>query len=266
MRPLATPSDARASGRSAARTARQLAFGWADEERARDPEVRACERIASRLTRVIGAEVDVALTRNRRTMISSKRSETHLQVRLHRMFAEADAPTLDALGLYVKTGDAEASARLGEFIEEKRDLVAAEPAPSRPTQVLGDIHDLGAIARELEADFFAGQLVGVSITWGKRGPAGRAKRSVRLGTYVQDERLVRIHPVLDQLWVPRFFVRYVVFHELLHHVEPAVEHKGRVNFHTPRFREREAAYPDYARAIAWERAHIARLLGAPRAS
>ena len=88
----------------------------------------------------------------------------------------------------------------------------------------------------------------------------RRRRSIRLGTYSFDERLIRVHPKLDEAWVPHFFVRFIVFHEMLHHVEPARETRSRTEFHTPAFRARERAYPEYERSIAWERANLRQLL------
>ena len=41
---------------------------------------------------------------------------------------------------------------------------------------------------------------------------------------------------------------------------------GRRVSHTPEFRRLERAYPDYAKAIAWERQHLAILLGDHKAS
>jgi hypothetical protein len=38
--------------------------------------------------------------------------------------------------------------------------------------------------------------------------------------------------------------------------------EARTEFHTPSFRARERAYPEYERSIAWERANLGRLLRA----
>lgn len=218
--------------------------------------------LEERLRTMLGVRVEVQLTRNRRTMISSARAGTALRLRLHRMFVEADGAIVEALGRYVKTGDRRASRRLGEFIEAQRDRFVS-PRPPRVLRHEGEHHDLADTFARLEATFFPSALEGVTITWGRHGSPGRGrrrKRSIRLGTYTHDERLIRVHPVLDQDWVPAFFVEYIVFHEMLHHVEPAREEQGRTIFHTPEFRRRERAYPEYERAIAWERANISRLL------
>jgi hypothetical protein len=74
--------------------------------------------------------------------------------------------------------------------------------------------------------------------------------------------LIRIHPALDRRWVPRYFLEYVMFHEMLHHLMPHTRGAGRRALHPPEFREREKEFRHYERAMAWERSHLARLLRA----
>jgi hypothetical protein len=50
---------------------------------------------------------------------------------------------------------------------------------------------------------------------------------------------------------------------MLHQAVPAREQNGRRIVHGPEFRARERAYPDYARAKAWEEQHLALLLSSP---
>jgi hypothetical protein len=76
--------------------------------------------------------------------------------------------------------------------------------------------------------------------------------------------LVRIHRVLDQAAVPEFFVRFVVFHELLHAAIPARRTGRRTVHHGADFRRIERAYPDFERAKRWENEHIDALLRATR--
>lgn len=225
-------------------------------------EKTARESIERAMAKALGVRVEIEVTKNRRTMISTRRLEGAVRVRLHHMFLEADLPVVDALGRYVKTGDRRASRRLGDFIESRRERYISQ-RPRRTLRTFGHHHDLASIFTVIADAFFPGGVEGVAITWGKNGGGRRGrrrKRSIRLGTYTHDERLVRVHPVLDQPWVPRFFVEYIVFHELLHHVEPAREAGGRTIFHTTEFRRRERAYPGYDRAIEWERANLDKLL------
>lgn len=72
--------------------------------------------------------------------------------------------------------------------------------------------------------------------------------------------LIRIHPVLDDARVPRWFVGFVVFHELLHAVLPPRVENGRRKIHTPEFRRAEARHPDFGRAQRWEHDNVAILI------
>jgi hypothetical protein len=86
-----------------------------------------------------------------------------------------------------------------------------------------------------------------------------------LGSFEPHARIVRIHPVLDQPDVPSFFVRYVLFHELLHAaLDDFARVRGRRVIHGPEFRRREHAFADTGRARRWEREHIDALIRSAR--
>jgi hypothetical protein len=225
------------------------------------PRVAPETRIAALLTPRVGA-CEVVWTENRRTVLSSLRQPDRMIVRMHRIFSSAPDDLVDAMGRYLASGDRRASSAISRFIDANRGAIATKRAP-RVLEARGTAHDLRAIFDALEGEHFAGQFSGVGITWGRHGHSPRSRRrSIRLGTYSHDERVIRVHPTLDQPWVPDFFVRFIVFHEMLHHVEPARETKSRTEFHTPSFRARERAYAEYERSIAWERANLGRLLRA----
>jgi predicted SprT family Zn-dependent metalloprotease len=126
----------------------------------------------------------------------------------------------------------------------------------------GRYHDLHAILDDLRARFFS-DCAAVHIHWGRW--SGRARpRSIRFGAYLPEAQLIRIHPALDQAFVPRYFVEFIVYHELLHHVIPPVRRNGRYQIHSPSFRRREREFPAYAEAIAWRRRSLCRLLASNR--
>lgn len=229
-----------------------------DHETLEDVARRALER---RLCTLLEEPVTLSITDNRHTMISSRRRGRVTHLRLHHMFLDADDTTVRALSRYLTRGDRRSSERLDVFIEENTHLIRKERMRAANVRTRGQYHDLGDIFEELDELWFDEQVGGVQVTWGRRAPTNRRRRrSVRLGTYVQDDQLIRIHPVLDQDWVPRFFVAYVLFHEMLHHVVPAPLINGKKHFHSPEFRRQERAYPDYDRAIEWEKSNLRRLL------
>jgi len=122
----------------------------------------------------------------------------------------------------------------------------------------GRYHDLDAILDDVRGRFFP-DCAAVRICWGRW--SGRARtRSIRFGAYLPEAALIRIHPALDQAFVPRLFVEFIVYHELLHHVMPPVRVNGRYQIHSSAFRRRERQFPAYAEVVAWRRRSLRRLL------
>ena len=63
-----------------------------------------------------------------------------------------------------------------------------------------------------------------------------------MGSYSVEDKLIRIHRSLDRDLVPRFFVAWIVYHEMLHQVHGAPILNGRRQFHTKVCLEDEARY------------------------
>jgi hypothetical protein len=205
--------------------------------------------------------VQLAVTDNRQRMITQTRERGVLRVRIHMMFLDAPERVQDALVDYVITGDREASQVVGAFIEGNSFRIRASRRVRGPLRTRGKVHDLREILARVNATYFGGSVNDVLITWGRRTRgAERSRTTIKLGSYSAEERLIRLHPVLDKAWVPRYFVSYIVYHELVHHVVPPVRMGGQMSLHPPEFLRREREFRHYERAIAWEEAHIARLL------
>ncbi|PON17802.1 hypothetical protein C2W62_11335 [Candidatus Entotheonella serta] len=88
----------------------------------------------------------------------------------------------------------------------------------------------------------------------------RKRTSIRFGVYDRQQNLIRIHRHLDQPFVPHYFVESVVYHEMLHHLIPAVRIRGKWYNHPPAFKRAERQYPHYQKAQDWERKNLHRLL------
>ena len=221
----------------------------------------ARQRLERRLARAAGLPATLGVTDNLRRMISFGIEGGLLRARLHHMFLDAPARVEDALVRFIATGDREASTIVGRFIDRNGHRLRASQPVLRPLATQGEHHDLYAIFTTLNDRYFGGT-VDALVTWGRGGrrPAGRSRRSIKLGSYSTLERLIRVHPVLDRPWIPRYFVAYVLYHEMLHHVVPAVARGRRRLHHPPKFVERERLFRDYERALAWERTHLHRLL------
>jgi hypothetical protein len=206
----------------------------------------------------------LSITDNRHSIITHRVQRGTLHVRVHHMFLDAPAAVVDALVRYVTRGDRVASQALGHYIDDNGVRLARRKR-SAALVTKGKHHDLLALLDDVNERYFDGA-VRPLITWGKRGArgarlrGGRPRKTIKLGSYSGVDRLVRVHPALDQAWVPRYFVAYIVYHEMLHHVIPASRGLGRVNLHPPEFKEREKEFRHYERALDWERRHVGRLL------
>jgi hypothetical protein len=247
-------------------------------------------RIRAHLTR---GRVQVTLTDNRYTMISVRRiapdedraskagrgskaredeagaararvardSERRYEVRLHHMFVDADPVIMRALAHYIADNDADASRILGDFIDANAGHVRgwARRAPTQLIFTAGEHHDLREIFDELNARYF-GNRIEAAITWGARSGRPRRRNSIKMGSYSVEDRLIRIHRSLDREIVPRFFVAWIVFHEMLHQVHDIRVKNGRREFHSKEFLADEAMYEHYDQAKSWERRHLDALL------
>lgn len=206
----------------------------------------------------------VILTDNKYTMLSVKRSGGGFILRVHHMFASADPFVVNAIATYLRTGDGDASRLLSSFIDANQAKIRRRRVRSVHESLTpkGKHFDLQEIYAAINAHYFAGT-IDAHITWGApKAPEASARRrnSIKMGSYSVEDRLIRIHPSLDRAFVPRYFVEWIVYHEMLHQKHPIPTVAGRRQFHTPAFLAEERLFADYERARQWERRNLHRLL------
>lgn len=124
----------------------------------------------------------------------------------------------------------------------------------------GRYFNLRQIFDRINERHFRGRLRGYKVVWGHRRRQ-RPREYFIFGTIQEEDRVIRIHPLLDQPFVPRWFLEYVLYHEMLHSVVPEETNAaGRRRVHTAEFNRREKAFPRYRRARQWEDENLARFL------
>lgn len=220
----------------------QLEFLWGDRS-----------SLEKQLTVITRETIHVVLTDNSSTIMTYKSStkDSSARLRIHRMFLSADANVVAALAQWVSKRQSKRASRvLDAFIRANEHRIQSRP-PRPPRIVTKGMHfDLNELFDRVNEKYFD-NTVDAPITWGKM-PRARRRNSIRLGSYTPEDHLIRIHPFLDQSFVPRYFVRYIVFHEMLHaHLGVDESPSGRQRIHTSEFNRLEHAYPDYRRAVAW---------------
>ena len=122
----------------------------------------------------------------------------------------------------------------------------------------GEYFDLRKMFDRLNARHFRNRLRGYHVEWGRRRRL-RPKEYFIFGTIQEEDKVIRINPALDQPFVPRWFLQYILYHEMLHSVVPdEVGRDGRRKVHTEEFNRRERKFPAYRRARKWEEDNLAR--------
>lgn len=241
-------------------------------------------RLEMRLIARLGKPVHVIYTQNRVRMISVKERYGILQVRVHEAFAEAPKEVLEELSEWLSSPHRKPSEIIRSFIEsiqveaspslmtlqpqdsttEELPLFAAAPPdpalkalppPPRGLKTKGSVYDLQELYDQVNRKWFNGEIRS-HITWG-RDNSHKTVRSRRLGSYRHDQKLITIHPVLDDTRVPRKVVAFTVFHEMLHSLQPP----GHRRPHDAAFRKAERAHPDYTWVQRWRKENLEVLIG-----
>ena len=214
------------------------------------------------LSTQLAAQVTVVWTHNRSVMVSLKGHELNgYHLRLHRMFLQAPDTVWHALVAYVRNPNGTAREILSTYIQRHQDLIHRPPQRPQRLPALkprGHHFDLEAIYRELNHTYFTNR-VQARITWSRRPPK-RPRTSIRFGSYHVRDRVIRIHRLLDQSFVPQYVVENVVFHEMLHALIPSQRVNGRWCVHPPEFRRHEQRFRYHWEAEQWQRCHLSRLL------
>jgi hypothetical protein len=216
--------------------------------------------LAAQIAALLGSDFKVLLTvhDNRSTMISFRRQPPLLKIRAHHMFLDAPAEVVRSIAEYAGQGKPSAGAALDDYIARQQQLIRAFPRKPTPLESRGECFDLQALLEQVNTEHFEGKIV-ARIGWG-RHTSKRRRKSIRLGVYDHKAKEIRIHPALDRPDVPRFFVEFIIFHEMLHQLFPSDRDTGRHVHHPRAFRIRERTFPKYAAAMAWERQHLQELL------
>ncbi len=220
----------------------------------KEPAGRSRRRqLEEKIAKHLDGPMQIDMHDNRRVMISSRRRQGVLIIRLHHMFLQADDRVLRAIARFATKPDSWSRGVVNDFIETHAHLISATQLKPKKHNKYHKFHDLNAIFNELNQSYFKGR-VQASISYGAAGtPRRRRRRSILLGSYNASERHITIHPALDQARVPRVYVSYVIFHEMLHQVFPTRRVNGRTIMHGPELRKAERAFAGRREALLWFR-------------
>jgi|SRR5436190_1602929 len=115
----------------------------------------------------------------------------------------------------------------------------------------GGPHHLASLAAEVHRTYFFKYPI-LRVRWGQQIQR-KSRRSIRLGSYNHDTAEIRIHPSLNALHIPAFFIQSIIHHEYLHHVLGPN--------HNRRFHSQERKFNYYRESKEWIRRNLFVLLG-----
>lgn len=201
----------------------------------------------------LGRPVSLVLTDNSTSMLSARVKDGTLYVRLHRMFLNSDNRVIDEIISFLKNRRG-AMPLFRNFIRENREHLR-EKKPKRVAQKTeGRYHDLKELFDEVNEQYFDCS-IDAMITWGSKC-SRYAVRKRTLGSYSSGPNIIRINPVLDKRTVPRYFIAFVVYHEMLHAAMGTEKRGGRRIVHSREFKKREKLFRDYEIALRWEKTSL----------
>lgn len=210
------------------------------------------DSIKDSLEKITGKSISLTLTDNSTNLLSMRTKGNSVSVRMHWMFLNADEEVIREMASFIKTRKGR-TPLIRKFISENQTCLKKREQNPRQLSIRtqGRFHNLREILDDLNNEYFGGR-ISASISWGK-GDARRAVRKRTLGSYWGHTDTVRINPVLDRRNVPRYFIRYIVYHEMLHSDLKEERKNGRRSVHTSEFRKKERLFKDYEKAVSWER-------------
>ncbi len=200
-----------------------------------------------------GIKLHLKINDNRSTMLSVKWEPDCTKVSLHRMFLQAPQNVMQALACYLKGEDKKLAPSIKAYIENNlQNFNYSHELDFAKLQTQGQVYDLKKIYCDLNQEYF-NQRLNLYITWfGVR--RRRICKRVTFGLYHDPLRLIKINRLLDNQHFPTYFIAYVIYHEMLHHVCPAyVDENGYKHIHSQAFKEHEKRFKYFKEAQQWIR-------------
>jgi predicted metal-dependent hydrolase len=216
------------------------------------PYVLRQDKLKDLLAQGAGKPVSLIITDNSTRMISVKSGSKAVSVRLHWMFLNACEEVISEVASFMKNRRRR-TPLINRFIRENRHCIRRGNGRPFRGNVQGKYFNLKELFDSLNQEYFD-KRVHASIEWGRRN-VQRAVRKRTLGSYCRENDIIRIHPVMDRKNVPLYYIKYVIYHEMLHSALGEYSRNGRRVMHSSEFRRRERMFREYGKARAWDTRH-----------
>jgi len=193
----------------------------------------------------LGTKANITFTNNKVSLINVYHKSNVLNVRIHKMFINADEAVFQAITDFIKNRT-EPSKIIRDFVKHYQSTYKSS-SKQHIVKPIGKYHNLEDIFNNLNKLYFNNR-VEAKITWGKSYKKTPVKKRV-LGSYDIKNNIIRINPILDSEKVPPFYIDFVVYHEMLH----AFLKNKNGRWHCSEFKLLEQNYDFYEEAVKWEK-------------
>ena len=188
------------------------------------------------------------------TFISTLKSRYEIKISLHSLFLKAPKEIIDAISSHCFRRDKDALKVIRNYASNYfKSVDYSDRLDVSKLVSKGNCYDLKQIFDVQNQIYFHNELKALNITYFQK-PKYRRYRHFTFGSYDKNLKLIRINKLLDNSKFPFYFINYIVYHEILHHIYPVILDKnGRRKVHTKEFKTQEKKFPYYREAIEFEK-------------
>ena len=197
-----------------------------------------------------GRTVSLFITDNSYSILTMMEEKASVKLRLHRMFLSATNDVLVEIANYIEDSRIK-TPLIRSFINQNTHRIKRKTPHNISLRHLGRYHNLIDTYNTLNREYFNGN-INASITWGPVRRKRGAKKST-LGSYSYANKIIRINPMLDSKRVPGYYLKFIIYHEMLHADLGVDATNGRNFYHTREFRRREKLFKHHDRVFKLEK-------------
>lgn len=209
------------------------------------------ENLKKALEEKINSNFKLKTTKNSRIILQiENKPDGEKIIKVHSCFIDATSDIIDTI-VRVVLGKKNKHDK-NKLVEYAKSAMLHQLGHNVRIDCDGNYYNLKRIFDLLNERYFKNK-VSCSITYGKHFHKKRS-RSIIFGNYDTGKNLIRINRALDSPAIPEFFVRYIIFHEMLHaylHLSNRTCSK-----HSKEFKKIEASYPEFQMAEKWKKENL----------
>ncbi len=177
------------------------------------------EEFKQKLQKYTKQPINLILTTNRRIVFSFNRGEgNEINVRINKIFLNSTQGIIKAIAEFILRRTRKSKNEIKKFIRLNQDEIdRLKPVRRRKIFLFhqGVHFNLKEIFDKINNKYFSNK-IDCRISWGKYPKKVKRKKSIRYGAFIQEKNLIMVSRVLDNDFIPDFFIEYIVYHEMLH--------------------------------------------------